>query len=104
MASEIKVSYITPKKCKKRRGITFRGGVTLIPTGVGTPEIIIDPNLSDELQQVYLAHEQAQLKKLEELPLSSIGHFAHNLGLQVGIKKAKELGVLEEYLEHRNHS
>lgn len=98
------VTRSTPERYKERVGYIFRGGVTIPVNKAGDVEIVIDSGLSPQLQEVYLEHEQAQLRVIrEEGPRygPSILPTAHFRGLGAGYEKAKELGVESEYRRHR---
>ena len=83
----------------------LQGGVTLIDEE-GRATIVIDRSLNQQLREVYLAHEAEQLRVIMEMrergiPFTSSCYVAHQVGLNAGVEKASELGVLDEYLKHR---
>ena len=99
-----KVTHNTPVESLKRVGTLFEGGITLIHRETGDAEIIIDSRLPQELQEVYLEHEQVQLEIIRRYGLrygESILPKAHFIGLRAGYEKAKELGVEGQYRKHR---
>ena len=91
----------------KESGITkIRGGFTIIDRVTGRAKIIIDGDLSHNLQAIYLRHEVAQLAVIQTevengRPFSACCRSAHQAGMQAGIDEARQLNALDEYLTHR---
>lgn len=107
ISGKVKVTRDTPEASQQKIGRRFKGGVTLRDEKTGDCEIIIDSSLPPPIQSVYLEHELVQLQVIADGASrygESILPSAHFAGLTAGLKKAKELGVQEEYLKHRKES
>jgi hypothetical protein len=83
-------------------------GITQYNRETGEGTIIINANLPPLIRQVIHEHEQVQCLMIQkyvsnhpERHMEDILPYAHFAGLNAGVELAKQLGVLEDYLEIR---
>jgi|GEM_PF-4059595 len=86
--------------------IDWGGALTIFQKETGKPQIIISKNLPEKLQEVLLEHERAQLEVIlnwtaNGRPKHQILQLAHDIGVQAGTEKAKELGIIKLYKDFR---
>lgn len=107
MTSKNTIFHLTTEDAQRFLGnIGLNHAKTLFHRESGDAEIIVDSGLPAHIQNAFLAHEMAQLAIIRDYArtgrsVDGVLGKAHEVGLAAGIEKARELGIMEEYLKIR---